>query len=191
MTSQFDASLFIQNLPQGVANFVEPLLAQLHQLGLDGEYSQIDHVCYRVLDLATYELLKEGCAAVGTLLSEAYINARPIACYRLHQPVALSSGRFVDVFELPAPKPGVSYVQGFEHIEVVTTGGLESFRAKFSHLSLDVQNFGAGVNRDVSLKLSGGLVKFHEQPLAAIISEEKKAAGRRGVGWQFLILTTP
>jgi uncharacterized protein len=176
MMSQLDASLFIENLPQAVVNFVEPLLAQLHKLSLDGEYSEIDHVCYRVCDLPTYELLKEGCAVVGTLLSEAYVNGRPIACYRLHRPVALSSGRFVDVLELPAPKPSVSYVQGFEHIEVVTTGGLESFRAKFSHLSLDLHNFGAGINRDVSLKLSGGLVKFHEKPLAAIISEEQKAA---------------
>lgn len=183
MTSQSSASRIIQNLPQTVADFARPLLAQLQELGLDDEYSTIDHVCYRVVDLATYELLKKECEATSTMLSEAYVNGRPIACFRLHHPIELSSGNFIDVLELPAPKPGVTYANGFEHIEVVTKGTLESFKAKFSHLPFDLHNFGARINRDISLKLTGGLVKFHEKSLAAIISEEQtQVAGCKGRG---------
>jgi predicted metalloenzyme YecM/phosphoglycolate phosphatase-like HAD superfamily hydrolase len=181
VTIQLDHAMFGKDLPKAIANFVEPLEAELAKLGLDGAYSSIDHVCYRVADLGTYEFLKREVQSVASLLSEAFFNGRPIAAYRLHQKVNLSSGRTIDVLELPAPKPGVSYKNGFEHIEVVTNDSLESFKTAFDHHPFFLHNFAAKINRDISLKLPSGLVKFHENSLANIISgEQAQAQTRKG-----------
>lgn len=172
-------SPFARQLPSAIVAFVEPLLGELSARGLLGATSSIDHVCYRVADLARYEQLKTEIALVADLLSEAFVNGRPIASYRLRTPVVLSSGRSLDVLELPAPKPGASYAEGFEHIEVVTRAPLEEFISGFPALPFETRNLSAPVNRDISLKLPSGLVKFHEQTLAAVILAERETLAAR------------
>lgn len=138
------------------------------------DFSQIDHGCYRVADLATYHSYKTHLEKLGTLLSEAKINGRPIASYKFHQSVWVSQQFSIDLIELPAPRGDAAYSEGFEHIEVVTSMTLERFIAKYPQIAFNKKNLNAKVNRDITLKFSQGLVKFHERSLEAIIEDENK-----------------
>ncbi len=161
------------------AAFIEPLLGELRGLGVGGDLAEVDHVCYRVADLATYERYRLEFSSFADLLSEAFINGRPIASFKLRDPVMLASGARVAVVELPAPKAEAANAEGFEHFEVVTRAPLEEFLAKWPKLDFNTANFHAAANRDLSLRLSGGLVKFHEASLEDVIAEEQRALARR------------
>jgi phosphoglycolate phosphatase-like HAD superfamily hydrolase/predicted metalloenzyme YecM len=160
--------------------FATVLVGELERAGLGAAFGDVDHLCYRVADVARYEAFKRAFEREATLLSEAFVNGRPIASYRLRRPIRLGDGRTVAVVELPAPKPGSLYDEGFEHIEVVTRDRLDAFVQAHAHLPLDLRNARAAVNPDVSLRLPSGLVKFHEASLEAVIAEEQAALGRAG-----------
>lgn len=116
-----------RELPNAAAAFAGALVRDLEAAGLGATYSEVDHICYRVADLDAYEAYKRALTSMGSLLSEAFINGRPIASYKLARAIDLGDGRAVSVIELPAPKPGTTYAEGFEHIEVVTRQSLTEF----------------------------------------------------------------
>lgn len=155
-----------------MAFFTNALLRDLDAAGLLDQVAQIDHVCYRVETWDGYARMKEALAPHGTLLAESEVNGRPIACYALHEAVPLTDGSSVSVLELPAPKAGSPYPDGFEHIEAVTRCALEELIRKHPALAFDAKNLGATNNRDIGLRLPHGLVKFHEQSLETVIAAE-------------------
>jgi phosphoglycolate phosphatase-like HAD superfamily hydrolase/predicted metalloenzyme YecM len=161
--------------------FIERVLSDLEAAGLRSEIKMIDHLCYRVADIKTYETLKKSLDSVSILLAESHVNGRPIATFKLNKPIQLNSGLVVSLLEIPAPREDVKYPSGFEHIEVVTVKPLEKFLAQHAHLAFNKQNFTAAINRDVSLTFDGGKVKFHETSLEDVIAlETKKAHSRLG-----------
>lgn len=169
-TTNFDSKIFFDQL----AAFASTLLSELLAKFDESDFSLIDHACYRVADLAAYEAFKLNFSSIGTLLSEALINGRPIATYKLRQKTPISPHFSIDVVELPAPRGDAGYQQGFEHIEVVTRVSLESFMARYPATVFRKHNLGAKINRDVSVNLTHGLVKFHEQSLEDIITHEQR-----------------
>lgn len=96
------ANLFPSHLEDTLKKFCEKLISQLEQAGFIEDISQIDHACYRVSDLKSYESYKRIFSDCGQLLSEAYINGRPIATYKLNQAITLDARFKIDVIELPA-----------------------------------------------------------------------------------------
>ena len=78
-----------------MAPFVCQLLTEMHALMGECDAPVVDHLCYRAATLPEYLALKETLARHGVLLVEGMIGGRPIATYRLHQPVA--PHRLVDV----------------------------------------------------------------------------------------------
>ncbi|MEI8028008.1 MAG: VOC family protein [Pseudomonadota bacterium] len=172
-----------KDLSAVVNAFVEPIFKELVELDLLKEISEVDHVCYRVPDVASYEEFKRAFSPLGLLLSEAFINGRPIACYKLHTPIKTSIGLEIGVVELPAPREGVAYPEGFEHIEIVTGADLQVLLKRYPTLSFNLQNYSAASNREVSLKLKSGVVKFHERSLEEVILEEKAAIKKRPEKW--------
>lgn len=174
-----DDALFDQRLAQ----FANTLIRQLEENSLLKFVKAIDHVCYRVASLADYELWTEQLARRGSLLSEAYINGRPIASFQLNHPIPLTRSFSVGVIELPAPKPGRAYEEGFEHIEAVTSCSLEVVLDTYPALSFDKSNLGAAINRDIGIKFEAGLVKFHEESLAEVIREEQRLIALRKTRW--------
>ena len=154
-------------------SFVEPLIATLTRLQMASSIKEIDHVCYRVADHDRYQYWRKQLDSMGILLSDALVNGRPIATYQLHTPIKVTDTYALDVIELPSPKPGSPYREGFEHIEAVTVGSLEAFMAQYKSLEFQTHNLNAKINRDISLKFPEGLVKFHESSLAEIIALEK------------------
>ena len=132
---------------------------------------ELDHLCYRVEDQERYGDLRKKLDAAGTLLGESLIGGRPIATYRLHRPFRYGKRR-IDVVELPAPKPESFYPEGYEHAEFVVDGELLAFTQKHPALVWDLSGASKPINADVRLRFDGFSVKFHRQPLAAVIGME-------------------
>ncbi len=156
-------------------NFGMCMLSNLKSADLLTFATEIDHACFRVSDLGDYETLKVQLENDAILLSEAFINGRPIASFKLRVPISIGDNFSISVLELPAPKPGKTYHDGFEHIEVVVSDDLENFMKHYPNLKFDKNNLHATTNRDVSLKFDNGLVKFHESSLELVIAREQVA----------------
>jgi uncharacterized protein len=167
----------LQEVVGDYQGFLATMLAEVKKAGFDlNDFVQMDHMCYRVTDMETYARKKEELQTVGTLLVETMINGRPIASYRLHEPVKIDSWR-VDTIELPAPKDGSDFAEGLEHVEFVLYEDLPTFLQKHSGKTFNLQAADRGVNPEVGFKLSNGYgVKFHIVSLPAAIYLEKKLA---------------
>ncbi len=138
--------------------FVAAVLSHAQNLGYDTANWIIDHFCYRTTTLQEYhqvlgELRKSGHAFHGVTLSEAIVNGRPITTIRMSKPL-LVGGKRIEALEIPAPKSGVDYKSGFEHIEVLASSKLKP--------------------KDSQVLTGAGTVKFHDLPLSATIAIEAK-----------------
>ncbi len=158
---------------------VRTLLLKLHEQGFNSHELEIDHVCCRTSSIEKYEILKKKVEPFTDLLSEAYINGRPIASYKFKNPLRVSATQIIPVLEIPAPKNGQICADEFEHFEVVISNSLEDFMAQNSKHSFHTSNFSATVNRDISLSFGKKLVKFHEDTLENVIALEQAALARK------------
>ena len=157
---------------------LEPFLIRLFHLideaGVDVSKFEMDHVCYRV---ATMERYHELCHAWSRYTKnhefhESLVNGRPIAVFVLASPPTIC-GRVIPVVELPAPKDGVVYEDGWEHAEFVLDEPFQHFMSRYEELPFDRKSLGKELNPELGLKLGLGLqVKFHHQSLAEIIKIE-------------------
>jgi phosphoglycolate phosphatase-like HAD superfamily hydrolase/predicted metalloenzyme YecM len=166
-------------------DFIAAQLQGLTDLNLKDLAPTIDHACWRTSTVERWEMHKSNLKEKAWLLSEAFINGRPIATYKLKSPVRIKSSSgvpaVVDVLELPAPKPAhqSSQMNGFDHIEAVIDCPLEVFlsqaKQRSPHIAWDLGNFRANRNRDIALSTPSGIIKFHELPLEQVIAQEKVA----------------
>jgi hypothetical protein len=99
------------------------------------------------------------------------IGGRPIATFKLNAPFVFQ-GRTVHVIELPAPKDGSPYPEGWEHAEFVVAEDPRAFAARYPELPWDHSGADKPVNADVRLAYAGFSVKFHEHALEAVIAQE-------------------
>ena len=177
MKSQFS----IQEFKQDAAKFAATLISELEKCGIQygQHYSKVDHVCYRVASLESYEMWKSLLAPYGEILSEAMVNGRPIATLKFADPIVVSDSVAIALLELPAPKPTIAYDEGFEHIECVVEQDLSAFQRQFASLNFHTGNIDAAINADICFKLSGSVVKFHNQCLSEIIQQEKDQIARK------------
>jgi predicted metalloenzyme YecM len=155
-----------------VTDFLDRLFGELEAVELDVATYIMDHVCFRTVSTDDYEQTKAAFAAAGQLLIESNVNGRPIATYRLHQPV-VHRGRVVRVVEVPAPKPRKVVQRGFEHAEFVIGESFESFAQRHPALAFEHPTGPAGLNQELGLKLGTVNVKFHHLPLDAVIELER------------------
>ena len=94
-----DVGKFTSDFPEKLRMFCLPLLAELRVLGLMQHIQFIDHACYRVADLKQYQILKSKFAELGELLTEANVNGRPIATFKLFHPVQIDSSISIPLIE--------------------------------------------------------------------------------------------
>ncbi|WP_020571898.1 VOC family protein [Neolewinella persica] len=151
--------------------FLEPSPGALDHLVLD-------HICYRVATVSVYEDLRSSLLKDNRLLVESPINGRRIATFRMATPFRFKQ-REIWLLELPEPKPGSPYPEGYEHAEFVTDRPLPQFETWLvEHLGvtedeLDRKGLTKPLNADLRLRLPAGLsVKFHELPLDRVIEIE-------------------
>ena len=154
------------------SRFLEQLFKALSDDGIDVSVFELDHLCYRVETMERYAELQGRLLEEGSLLGEHEIGGRPIATVRLHVPFTFQN-RTVAVIELPAPKPGSPYPEGFEHAEFVVNMEPMEFAAHYPALDWDHSGAHKTVNADVRRSYDGCSVKFHRLGLAEVIALEK------------------
>ena len=152
-----DPSIFLQNISD-----------QLEAKKINVTDYELDHICYRVSSLDRYHELKKTLNEFGDLLIESKINGRAISTFRLNNSIGFK-GREIWCLELPAPKSGSNYQEGFEHVEFVISEPLEDFLLRFPNIDFDLKGLSKKVNSDVRIKFGDLSVKFHRQSLEYVI----------------------
>lgn len=154
---------FISNINQG-----------LEKSGIDrSELAMIDHLCYRVETEERYQDLFNQIGKKAVMIGEVEVSGRPIATFEFDQPLEAEGWR-VPYLELPAPKEGSKYAEGLEHCEIVVIGDLEKFATRHNNLYFDRKGMNKVINPELSLKTDCMSVKFHEQPLGAVVRIEQR-----------------
>ncbi|MEX1112713.1 MAG: VOC family protein [Candidatus Andersenbacteria bacterium] len=155
-------------------SFLDEILALIAEEGFKTEdLAQLDHVCYRTVSYSNYEQKKKELKTVALLLGETVVNNRPIATFRLIEPIIHNRWR-IDAIELPAPKPGSKYLEGLEHVEFVIFDDMQKFVAKYSHKQFDLRSVKRGINPELGFDLGKYSVKFHLLNLPTVIYLEEK-----------------
>jgi predicted metalloenzyme YecM len=131
----------------------------------------IDHLCFRVADLAAFEAKKQAFQEFATMLAESQVNGRPICTFKLSQPIHFLD-RKIDLVELPAPKQGKITKEGFDHIEVVCDQIFSEIKNKFGGSDFDDKSISKDFNAELELKLGDLAIKFHHLSLASVIRLE-------------------
>ncbi|HSW66494.1 MAG TPA: VOC family protein [Bacillota bacterium] len=155
--------------------FLQDILERVARADFDpGDFSQLDHLCYRTSSLDNYQQKKQQLGTVGELLGETPVNGRPIAVFRLHQPILFKTWR-IDAVELPAPKPGQETSEGLQHIEFVLYDSKEAFLAKHTGKQFDLSAAERGINPEIAYRFDDGLgVKFHLLSLTTVLYLQNK-----------------
>ncbi len=149
--------------------FLQQIFGFLQADGIEVSRYELDHICYRVATQQRYEELKKQLLVLGELLTEKPISGRPIATFKLEQPI-LFNQRKIELLELPAPKPNRFYAEGYEHVEFVIDMDLPTFAEKYPNITFDKKGMGKEVNPDLRLNYGELSVKFHEHNLAYVIA---------------------
>lgn len=149
--------------------FLEQLFREMQEANADFSNLIIDHICYRVETEKRYLELKNGLSNYGKILTEKPISGRPIATFKFEEPFIFKNQK-IYLLELPAPKTGRFYAEGWEHIEMVIKPTFEDFMAQNAHLNFDTKAINKKVNPEVRLTFLSGSVKFHHYPLDYVIA---------------------
>ena len=149
-------------------SFLKNIFHALEKTNINVADFELDHICYRTLNIAQYNFLKKELNNIGELLTENQINGRPIATYKLHQPI-IYKNREIYLLELPSPKKGSHYPAGFEHVEFVINTSLEKFIAAHPDIDFDKKGMSKNINPDVRIKFDNFSVKFHLYNLEYVI----------------------
>ncbi len=169
-------AMSLPNLPmfEGLPSFLETMFALLERMRVDVSGFLMDHVCYRVATLERYATLKTELSILCDEPYESLVNGRPISVFVLRTPFRIGE-RIISCIELPAPKPGADYPEGWEHAEFVVDEPLPHFESRYDELPFDHKGMDKQHNRELGLKIGQGLqVKFHEQPLTQVIKIEQQ-----------------
>eukprot|EP00762_Andalucia_godoyi_P000978 ANDGO_03837.mRNA.1 hypothetical protein SAMD00019534_010850 len=168
-------------------SFLQTLLAVMKREHIQVEGLVCDHLCYRVSSESEYQQLKtelENGKDVysAELLAETLINGRPIATYAFRN-APLAAVDFDGhtyapwLLELPCPKPGSTYVSGFEHAEFVLAPKYTSIQqfleAHPAAIQWDLAAMKKTINADARFVVNKNMsAKFHMQPLDKVIEFE-------------------
>ncbi|MDN4164232.1 VOC family protein [Cytophagales bacterium LB-30] len=152
--------------------FVRKGVHFLQSCGLPISEWSIDHLCYRVETEERYFSMKNALENEGKLLIESKIGGRMISSFLLNQPFEIAQWT-IPVLELPAPKQGAAYPEGYDHFEVVVPFSLEKLIKNFPDLAWDTSAINKAHNREIRLWINDWQsVKFHEKSLADCIAQE-------------------
>lgn len=135
-----------------------------------------DHVCYRVATLERYLELKDRLRSIADLAAETPVSGRPISIFTLHTPYRFGAQEIL-CLELPAPKPGSPYAEGWEHAEFVVTENMVDFMTRYPHIQFNCNGMNKVHNPEAGVKLTGRYqIKFHPRHILDVIALEKNAA---------------
>lgn len=132
-----------------------------------------DHICYRVTSNEHYEALKLEILETCDFVHEANVRGRKISIWKYKTPLKIA-GLEIKSLELPAPKKGSPYKEGYEHLEFVITN-LDHFIAANPEIKFDHSGMNRDFNRELALQVSEEFqVKFHEWDILDVVRIEKE-----------------
>ncbi|MBC8949518.1 MULTISPECIES: VOC family protein [Xenorhabdus] len=108
----------LQDLVTDLYQFEQKLKQFGEYLGLELTQYAADHISLRCNDISIADRWRQGFLQCGQLLSESWINGRPISLFELSQPITLL-GWQIDCVELPYPGKKQYLHEGWEHVEFV------------------------------------------------------------------------
>lgn len=152
--------------------YLHRLFKKIELIKLDVSAYYLDHLCYRVSSVDEYDLKKKDLFNHGTLLAESLVNGRPIATFKLFNPIKYAK-REISVIELPSPKKNSPYPSGLEHAEFVVPHPLHVILKKYPSLPFDISGIDKKINADITLNFHGECIRFHEKKLEEIIRLEQ------------------
>lgn len=164
----------LQEIIGDYRTFLKQILQEIKDAGFDlADFVQMDHICYRVASIESYETKKQQLARVGKMLGEVQVNDRPIATFRLLEPVHYENWR-IDAIELPAPKAGMKTQEGLEHVELVLFDDQADFLKKYADKQFELRAADRGINPEIGFKLPTYTVKFHLLNLPTVLYLQQK-----------------
>ncbi|MFT4761693.1 MAG: putative metalloenzyme YecM [Paraglaciecola sp.] len=158
----------VENILPDLKPFLDKVFLNLFVNAIHIQGFEMDHICYRVETDERYETLKKELSTIGEMINESDINGRQIAVFKLEEPVRHEM-RDIYLIELPAPKKGRFYKEGYEHVEFVIDYSLEDFVRGFEHIDFDKKGMDKEINPDVRIQFEDISVKFHEYDLEYVI----------------------
>ncbi|OGL23896.1 hypothetical protein A2791_03260 [Candidatus Saccharibacteria bacterium RIFCSPHIGHO2_01_FULL_46_30] len=143
------------------------------------EIIMCDTLCYRVETNERYDELKKLLASHALSSHEEEVNQRMITVYSLREPLNVPGWqRPVPYIEVPQPKPGSPYPEGFDHAQFVTLRGLGEFRAVHTSLPFDEKGLSHTYNQLVKLSGKDVAIKFHDKHMGSVIELERATSGQ-------------
>ncbi|MCC3747401.1 VOC family protein [Rouxiella badensis] len=148
-----------------------------------------DHISVRCHQNTTADRWRQGFSQCGSLLNETEINGRPICLFDLPTPLSVGPWE-IDLIELPYPGEKRYPHEGWEHVELVLTGGAEGFYARALAQLADEALVAPGIKLKQSspkgeherlpnptLAITDGTItlKFHPYTLREIVASEREA----------------
>lgn len=134
----------------------------------------IDHICYRASTLEHYSQFKNVFLDFAELVIESPVNGRNIATLELKEPIIFNGHHIYNV-ELPEPKAGSHYNDGFEHIELVCDKPLTTLPSLYPQLRWKPLGTTKTYNAELRCDFASGAIKFHNQSLASVVRLEQQA----------------
>lgn len=156
---------------QQAQEFLELIFKRLAEAKVDIDGLEIDHLCYRTSSLSNYAESKEVFSKLGELLIESEVNGRDIATYKLFKPIIFKEYK-ISLIEVPAPKMGAQTIEGFEHIEVVTSESFDEIMENYPQLNFETKALSKKINPELVIKFGDCSLKFHHQSLEDVIKQE-------------------
>lgn len=178
----------LQDLSDDLARFTAVLMAFAEKLQVDLTEHHVDHIAVRCHQNTTADRWRSGLMQCATLLNETEINGRPICLFSLADPLTVG-GVKIDLIELPYPGEKRYPHEGWEHIEVVLSGGEAGFYMRALALLSDEALVAPGIKLKQSapkgeyerlpnptLAVTDGSVtiKFHPYSLRDVVASEQE-----------------
>lgn len=165
---EYNKEHLIYNILGNPENFIGNLLCKLNKAGINVQQFEMDHICYRVETEKKYNEIKKALLNYGVLLTEKEIGGRPISIIKLDRAIQFRN-RKISLIELPAPKAGSYYKEGFEHIEFVIGEDPKNFIKRYPEISFDKKGLDKKINADLRINFGDCSVKFHQHSIEYVV----------------------
>ncbi len=153
-------------------HFLESSWKRLSRYHKELKPLSIDHLCYRTTSPTHYEQTKRYFGELGIELIESMIAGRPIATFKLHEPIHFR-GFQIDLVEVPAPKEGKATKDGLEHFEFVIPYHFDWVRELFKNEKISEKGTAKQLNPEIEVSFEDFAIKFHHKSLEEVIAIEK------------------
>lgn len=164
--SYSDLVKFQNEVHNSAFNFLEKLFSLIK---FDVNNFSLDHLCFRTKTNDDYQKYCSLFKGIGNLLGENLVGDRNISSFKLSTPIEYKN-RLISIIEVPEPKNGSYYENGFEHAEFVIEDSFEQFAQKNSQINFDWSNANKKINPELRVKLNDNIsLKFHHQSLENLI----------------------